>query len=122
MALFLARAEHESEGFIVLEAASRWFFPQRQYDCALRVSDAARAGTGQLAAPPPAAIGGKPAPGARIIDVNEYRIDHPVRKLGTRPTREPSPIRRPVAPGCRRRRIRSRFGRSGSSPRPGRSP
>jgi len=56
MALFLARAEHESEGFIVLEAASRWFFPQRQYDCALRVSDAARAGAGQLAAPPPAAI------------------------------------------------------------------
>ena len=36
--------------------------------------------------------GGTPAPGARIIDVNEYRIDHPVRKLGTRPAREPSPI------------------------------
>ena len=59
------------------------------------------------------------------LAVNEYRIDHPVRKLGTRPAREPSPIHRPVAPGCRRksgRRIRSRFGRSGSSPRPGRSP
>jgi hypothetical protein len=69
--------------------------------------------------------GGTPAPGARTIHVNEYRIDHPVRKLGTRPAREPSPIHQPVAPGCRRksgRRIRSRFGRSGSSPRPGRSP
>jgi hypothetical protein len=33
-----------------------------------------------------------PAPGARIIQVNEYRINHPVRKLGTRPAREPSPI------------------------------
>src|SRR5258708_2248550 len=33
--------------------------PQRQYSCALRVSDAARAGAGQLAAPPPAAIRGE---------------------------------------------------------------
>ena len=68
---------------------------------------------------------GTPAPGVPIIHVNEYRIDHPVRKLGTRPAREPSPIHQPVASGCRRksgRRIRSRFGRSGSSPRPGRSP
>ena len=68
---------------------------------------------------------GTPAPGVPIIHVNEYRIDHPVRKLGTRPAREPSPIHQPVAPECRRksgRRIRSRFGRSGSSPRPGRSP
>ena len=65
---------------------------------------------------------GTPAPGARIIHVNEYRVDHP---LGTHPAREPSPIDQPVAPGCRRksgRRIRSRFGRSGSFPRPGRSP
>ena len=94
--------------------------------CALRVSDAARAGAGSAGrASARSDTGGTPAPGARIIHVNEYRIDHLVRKLGTRPAREPSPIHQPVAPGCRRksgRRIRSRFGRSGSSPRPGRSP
>src|SRR5712671_2394407 len=83
-------------------AASHWFF--RSDSTTVRSGFRMRHGPAQVSWPrlcPQRYTGGTPAPGARIIHVNEYRIDHPVRKLGTRPAREPPPIHRPVAPGCR---------------------